>query len=106
MRSWDFNPADYELMPGDMQRIADLAECTFSHVYRWYHGEYKKKPRNEDLLMASMLVVITEREKLLDLIVQVKEQLESIKKQLSVNQNNHHDSKDSIPGEQGEKEAS
>ncbi len=84
MRSWDFKPADYELMPGDMQRIADLAECTFSHVYRWYHGVYKRKPKNEDLLMAAMLVVVTEREKLLDLLEQAKEQLSSIKKQLSI----------------------
>jgi len=83
MRSWDFNPADYELLPGDMQRIADLAECSFNHVYKWYTGFYKRKPANEDLLMAAMLVVVTERDKLVDLLEQAKERLASIKRQLS-----------------------
>lgn len=55
MRCWDFNPADYELLPGDLDRIAELAECRYSHVYKSYAGKYKGKPANEDLLMVAML---------------------------------------------------
>ncbi|MEZ5044059.1 MAG: hypothetical protein R2828_29460 [Saprospiraceae bacterium] len=86
MRSWDFKPADYELMPGDLHRIAALADSQYNHVYKWYTGIYKGKPANEDLLMAAMLVVVTERDKLFDLMEEAKERLESIRKQLPNNQ--------------------
>lgn len=86
MRSWDFNPADYELLPGDLDRIAELAECRYNHVYKWYAGKYKGKPANEDLLMAAMLVVITERFKLIELIEEANERLVAIKKLLPTNQ--------------------
>lgn len=79
MRKWAFNPSEYELLPGDYERIAHMVGCDISHVWRWHKGKYSNPVRNEDALAAALTIIVTERENLIGLMGQLKVALAKIK---------------------------